>query len=89
MLKESKEYEDFEWCLDDESQVAYIRINLRLKENANFDLNDGFIEAYKSLPITEEYEDYRLELQKKMVNSIDIINNINILSIFSVENSNN
>ena len=59
ILKESNDFQDFDWNLDNDNEVAYIRINLRLKENGNFDLNDGFMEAYKSLPTTSDYDDYR------------------------------
>ena len=65
--------------------VSFIKIGMNLKERASFNLNDGFIEAYKSLPATKVYDDYRKVLSKKMIDEVDLINNINILTLFSVD----
>lgn len=40
----------------------FFKIKLRMKDRDRFNLNDAFIEAYKSLPTDPEYEARRLEL---------------------------
>lgn len=57
LIEDVQKYKEYEWEQSDDTEVAFIKINLRLKENANFNLNDGFIEAFKYLPCSGEYKD--------------------------------
>ena len=82
-LKEN--YSDFEWRAVTRKGIAYMKIHLRLKDNLTFNMNDAFIEAYKVLPATIDYKKYRSDLDKRMVDEVDLVNNINILSVIAVD----
>ena len=62
-------------------------INLKLKERDRFNLNDAFIEAYKALPASEDYNQRREELQNIVHDEVDLLKNVNILSIFAMSGS--
>lgn len=72
---------------DGGSEMDYFKINLRLKDIDRFNLNDGFIEAFKSLPTKATYAERRSELEKIIRDEIDLVNNVNILSIFAMSGS--
>ena len=47
-------------------------------------MNDAFIESFIYLPDKEVYKERQKELLEHLKTEVDIINNINIISIFSM-----
>jgi hypothetical protein len=67
--------------------MDFFKLKLRMKDIDKFNLNDGLIEAYKSLPDKKIYDERRNELEKIIRDEIDLVNNVNILSIFAMSGS--
>jgi len=69
---------------DDSDEKDFLKIMLRLKDDWNFNMNDALISSFTTLSIDLEDEKTRYdELIPLMQNEIDLVNNINILSIFA------
>lgn len=73
--------------LKDSDEKDFLKIMLRLKDDWRFNMNDALINTFTTLSIDIDDERNRHnELIPQMQNEIDLINNINILSIFSTTN---
>jgi len=69
---------------EDSDEKDFLKIMLRLKDDWNFNMTDALISSFTTLSIDLEDEKTRYdELIPLMQNEIDLVNNINILSIFA------
>lgn len=63
--------------------MDFYMVHLRLKDNWQFSLNDAYVESFMSLPCIEQYDPRQKELLKYMKDEVDLVNNLNIISIFA------
>lgn len=82
VLNINDEQDDSE--LEADNDIDFFKIRLRIKDKWQFNMNDALIESFIYLPYKEAYRAREKELLKHMKEEVDIVNNINIISIFSM-----
>ena len=70
---------------ESDTTFDYLKINLRIKDNWKFNMNDALIQTFTTLSTDNADELARYEeLIPQIIDEIDLISNVNILSIFSM-----